>query len=852
MRQNLLTLLVVGALLAGNSLQAAAPRLTNILPHGVQRGTEVTLQLSGSNLEDAEELLLYDSGMEVLEFTHPEDANQKGKVITVKLRVAADCPLGSQRLRIRTRSGISDLQNVAVGALPVIEEKEPNTDFSAPQSIPMNHTVHGRIDREDVDYFVVEAKQGERITAEVYGMRLGFTDGANFFDPYVAILNEERFELSVADDTTLVWNDSVASIIAPQDGKYIIQVRDASYNGDGRAYYLLHVGNFPRPQATVPAGGRPGETIDITFLGDVAGPFTRTVTLPTEVPERFGLEVSDEQGIAPTPNPFRLVDVPNMVEQEPNNDRTQASAGSAPGAFNGVIQEPGDVDFFKFSAAKDQQYDIEVYARRIRSPLDPVLSVHRADNGAQLAANDDSRGQDSYLRFKAPEDGEYCIAIRDHLNSGSAIHTYRVEVLPVSPRLSGEPVEIARYVQPNMTIPQGAGSGIVVNVQRQDFGGPVEFVSDNLPAGVRMESPPGWAGSGTIPLVFYADADAPVAGQYCDIWIRRLDPNQPASPEAASAEVSGERMGRRRNREGGGTRLNLAGEVAGRLTQKQLMIRGVNNNRVWDEEHVRVPIIVTEKAPFRVWIDPPKVPIVRGGSMNLKVICERDEGWNEEIQLLMLQDAPGVNSSRSVKFAAGQTEVTIPMNAAGNAAVQETMIALRCIAKVGNGNIELTTPFVPLRVEEQYITFEFAQAAAEQGQEVPVVVKVSKRKDFEGEAEVELVGLPANATAEKIKLSKETEELVFTVKVAENTPAGDNKNLLCQVYVPESGELIHHSLGTGRLRVDVPLPPKKDEPKPEPMPMPVVQQAAPPKPLSRLEQLRLQKKAAESTEGSNE
>ena len=101
---------------------AAAPRFTNVMPHGVQRGTEATITLSGANLEDAEEVLLYDSGMEVIEFTQPEDAAQKARTVTVKLRIAADCPLGSQRMRIRTRTGISEVQNVAVTALPVVEE----------------------------------------------------------------------------------------------------------------------------------------------------------------------------------------------------------------------------------------------------------------------------------------------------------------------------------------------------------------------------------------------------------------------------------------------------------------------------------------------------------------------------------------------------------------------------------------------------------------------------------------------------------------------------------------------------------------------------------------------------------
>lgn len=224
---------------------AATPRFTNMAPRGAQRGTEVVITMTGSNLEDAEEVLIYDKGVEVVKFDHPADEKQKGKQVLVTLKLTPDCRLGTYRMRVRTRTGLSDLQNFYVTPYPIVAEKEPNTDFATPQAIEKNVAVFGRIDREDVDYYVIDAKQGERLSVEIFGMRLGFSSGGNFFDPYVAIMSEERFELSASDDTALVWNDGVASVIAPKDGRYIIQVRDSAYNGDGRAYYFANIGNFP-------------------------------------------------------------------------------------------------------------------------------------------------------------------------------------------------------------------------------------------------------------------------------------------------------------------------------------------------------------------------------------------------------------------------------------------------------------------------------------------------------------------------------------------------------------------------------------------------------------------------------
>ena len=123
----------------------------------------------------------------------------------------------------------------------------------------INTTVQGALENEDVDYYVTTVKKGQRISAEVEGIRLA---GA-FFDPYVAILNSERFELAASDDTSLLLQDSSVSVIAPADGNYIIQIRESSYTGNANCRYRLHIGAFPRPAAVYPAGGQSGTDLEV-------------------------------------------------------------------------------------------------------------------------------------------------------------------------------------------------------------------------------------------------------------------------------------------------------------------------------------------------------------------------------------------------------------------------------------------------------------------------------------------------------------------------------------------------------------------------------------------------------------
>src|SRR5262249_8772697 len=249
-----------------------------------------------------------------------------------KLAIAPDCRLGLHQFRIRTASGVSNLRTFSIGALPDIKEAEPNNDFNQPQKINLDTTVNGVVENEDVEYFAVEAKKGERITAEIEGLRLGNF----FFDPYVAILDTGRFELARSDDAPLVRQDCVCSLVAPADGTYIIQVRETSFSGNGSCLYRLHVGRFPRPTAVLPMGGKPGETLDVQWLGDVLGPRSEKITLPGVRASNFGIFARDDHGIAPSLNPFRLSDLPNVMEVEPNEALAQATSSEAPLAANGV------------------------------------------------------------------------------------------------------------------------------------------------------------------------------------------------------------------------------------------------------------------------------------------------------------------------------------------------------------------------------------------------------------------------------------------------------------------------------------------------------------------------------------
>lgn len=835
---------LAAAMLTGGVLEAAAPRLTRVEPRGAQRGTEVEVVFRGDRLDDAAEILFYEGGLEVvsLEAKSPQE-------LRCVVKIAEDCDLGTKRMRVRTKTGLSDLGTFRVGPYTEIKEVEPNNEFATPQEIPLNVTVNGTITNEDVDYFVVDAQKGQRITAEVEAIRLG----DSLFDAYVAIFNAARFELSTSDDEALVYQDGIASIIAPEDGRYIIQVRESSF-GNGNAY-RLHVGTFPRPRAVVPAGAPAGSALKVAFHGDVAGSFEQEFQIPEEAVHEFGLVAQDEHGVAPSGIPFRISPLENVIEQEPNNDIATATPAKAPAAFNGLIGEPGDIDFFRFTAQRGQVLDIRVYARQLRSELDSVLVVYN-DKGGAIANNDDSGGPDSYLRFNPPADGDFFVSIRDHLNRGGDAFHYRVELTPVSPKLELSVGEYARYQEHKLAVAQGNRLPILITATRRDFGGPLEFLGEDLPAGVAVEFAPVLPDQSVAQVLLIAEPEAPLAASLSQIVGRmaeaQVSPEQVAAAEAARAARAAERTGERRE---GGRRFGRGGgfrqrgpilPASGLTKQTVTTVRGQNQQPFFEEQVPALAVAVIEKVPFTIDLVEPKVPLVQNGVMQLLVKAQRDEGFTAPIKVDLLLNPNGVNSSREVSIPEGKDEALITINAAGNAQVREQVLCVRGTATVGNGPVMVATPFVKLNVSEPFVKLNFQQAAIEQGSESAMVVGVEVLREFEGEADVKLVGLPNKVTSPTLKLTKETKELIFPLNAEADAAQGITKNIICEITIVEHDEPVLHNLSGGTLRVDKPAPPKVDAPVVAKAPMPAENKpaaAAPPRPLSRLEQLRLEQKA---------
>ena len=316
----------------------------------------------------------------------------------------------------------------------------------------------------------------------------------------------------------------------------------------------------------------------------------------------------------------------------------------------------------------------------------------------------------------------------------------------------------------------------MLNAGRANFGGDLAMSVEGMPAGITLDAENMPANRTSIPLLFTATADAPLAGALADVQGRPTDEK-------------------------------LTG-VLGHLRQRTMLVRGQNNRDVWGHDADRLALAVTEKVPFKIDIVQPKVPIVRRGTMGLKIVATREEGFNAAIAVRMIYNPPGIAASGSISIPADKTEAVIPLTANASAQLNTWKIIVVGSAGHNGGTVKVSTGYANLVVSDTFFDLAVGKTAAEQGQEAVLPVTITKKQEFPGNAKAQLLGLPNGATSEPVEFNQDATEIAFKINVAQDARPGRFTGVLCRAIVTQEGEPITHTLGPGELRIDKPLPPK--------------------------------------------
>lgn len=529
-------------------LSAAPPDVKWVYPTGAQIGQKVTVKVSGKLNQPGTEVWCDNPGV-VVEI--PEKDND------FSITTSAETRPGLCWLRFFNAEGATAQVPFVLGRLPEVVETEPNNEVAKAQKIEQSTVVNGKLGAAgDVDVYAVALKKGQTLVAKIdANWRLGFP-----VDPILQVLSENGTVIDQVDDDH--GFDPLIAFEAPADGTWLVRVfgfpaapnSTIRFAGGADYIYRLTLTTGPFANHSLPPALQTGVDTPLKLAGWnlsdlLAGPLKAdAATLP-------GLAHAELPHVVP----LSIVDEPVLVAAEPCSSDNPLAV-TTPVTIGGVIDQPGDEDFLKFSAKKGEVLIIEVESRSLGYPLDSVVTVLDAA-GKVLGESDDAvRNKfDSRLVFSVKADGEYTLRIRDLFEKGGWRFAYRLSIRPRQPSL-----KLSLKADVFQATP-GTPLEIPVTVARVDgFKEEVAISVEGLPEGASVEpvkSETKGDTSKAVKLVLKTDAAKPfngpirVVGKYGEnvsvsavveiatfrrstdsIWLTILPKKEDAKPKDAAAK----------------------------------------------------------------------------------------------------------------------------------------------------------------------------------------------------------------------------------------------------------------------------------------------------------------------------
>jgi len=794
-------------------LSAMLKHIERVTPRIGQRGTTLEVAIQGAHLQDPKEIIFDRPGIRVVsigpmtKLPNPSKLPAGGRIedeVKCQLEIAPDCVPGEHRFRLRTATQLSMLATFHVTPFPVMDENEsPSNDtLATAKPVPMNVTVRGRLgakSKGDVDLFRVPARAGERLSVEVDCVRLADVNiGDAEFDLALRVLDADGREIAANDENTLHLQDPLLSVKLPADIKepVYVEIRRSLFVWADVAY-AVHIGAFERPLAIYPAGGSPGETLTVKLLGDAFGEKQTSMV----VPKQSGTFAYF--GDAPSSLAMRSFAAPNVLE-DAGAEVTQVQ--QLPAALNGILIAPGDKDTFGVKVKKGDRYRVRVYASSLGSPLDPAIQIRKSGETKTEVTVDDSDGKLADRDIHGPEfrsggglkdvfdpsviwepkaDGDYLIEVRDTNGFGAATGVYRIEidtppdaVFAFLRNASVAWAETTRYT--GLAVPQGnrwtfnlslpTGQGTV-------FKGDMRVVAQGLPRGVSLVNDHVPGGTQVWPVQLIAAPDAQPGGAVITLDVQSADPSH--TIETASMQWV--------------PFINQNGGEAWRAVKTDRFI-----------------MAVTDAAPFAIELQPPSIPLVRGGELAIPMKLTRRAGFTAPIEFKCDFAPAGVKVPPAETISGDRNEAVLRVSASEDAKLGTGPLVVIATTRneldayLGTGETRVSSQVMQLTIAEPFVTLASDPGSIRRGGSAHYRWEVTPKSHFEGEAQVKLLGLPKGVSIREPlpRITATSKEIVFQLDATDEALLGNFSGIECELTLRAASQEIRQRAGKGSLRID--------------------------------------------------
>ena len=444
--------------------QTPAPAISGLSANGLQLGVASTLVITGSNLQPTPTVSLPIPGAK-LTLGPNTNANQ----VEVQITLPAQTLVGHYPIRVQTPGGVSNSLPIAVDGLPEVAVSASSPEKPLTLPVAVSGVISGA--QQVRTYF--QGQAGQRVIADIEARRIGAA-----MTPVIEIKSVRGTPLKIEWGHIEYSGDARADVVLPANGLYYVEIHDLSYAAPGVNPFRLKIGDLKL--ADVALGGvTEGTEAQLALSGTGTDPAAK---LPVNLKDQPGTAARNwllppTLGIA-APAPKLIVGSgPEFVETHPAAGQIQtieakfATPPLVPVGFTGVLGQRGERDVILVQVTPGQKLNLSVSGAAVNSPLDPQIQILKHPEGNVLAAAENPGTREATLEYTvAADQPQIQVAIRDLRARGGANFRYRLRIAP-----AGQTDFNLTLSADRIQLPQDGSVALQLDVSRAGYTGPIKL-----------------------------------------------------------------------------------------------------------------------------------------------------------------------------------------------------------------------------------------------------------------------------------------------------------------------------------------------------------------------------------------